>query len=135
MGQPEVDVVRRLFDAFNRQDLQGQLELLGEGYEWRPAFTGGGLLEGSVYRGREGYTRYWREQAETWASIDLDVEEFRDLGDRVLVLAHIRATGRSSGVAVDQPFGGIWTVREGELVEGRAYRTSDDALRAATRPS
>ncbi|MGZ8649435.1 MAG: nuclear transport factor 2 family protein [Solirubrobacteraceae bacterium] len=129
-----MEVVRGLFEAFNRRDLEGQLELLSEDYEWHPAFTGGGLVEGSVYHGREGFKRYWREQAETWAEIKLEVEELRDLGHRVLALAHIHALGRVSGLEVDQRFGGIWTFRGAELVEGRAYRTGDVAHAPHRRP-
>ena len=135
MSDAHVDVIRGLFDSFNRQDLEGQLEPISDEYEWRPAFTGGGLVEGAVYRGREGYRRYWRDQAETWEHIELTLEELRDLGDRVLVLARIHAIGRTSGVEVDQRFGGIWTFRDGKLVEGRAYRTSDEAVHAAAERS
>lgn len=84
MSEAQVEVVRGLFVAFNRRDLEGQLELLSEDYEWHAAFTGGGLVEGSVYHGREGFKRCWRDQAETWAEIKLEVQELRDLGHRVL---------------------------------------------------
>ena len=130
-SRARVELIRRFFDAFNRKDIEAQLEPLGEDYEWRPAFTGGGLVEGSVYRGRDGYRRYWREQAETWAEIQLELDEVRELGECVLVLAHIHAVGRASGVEVDQPFAGIWRFDGDRLVAGRAYRTRDEALRAA----
>lgn len=131
MAQSKLDVIRKLVDSFNRRDLDAQLELLTDDYEWHPAFTGGGLLEGNAYRGHEGYRRYWQALAETWATISLEIEELRDLGDRVLALARIHAIGRVSGVEVDQPFGGIWKLRDGKLAAGRAYRTQDEALRAA----
>jgi ketosteroid isomerase-like protein len=115
-------VVERLFEAFNRGDVQAQLALLHEDYEWRPAFTGGGLLEGRAYSGHDGYLRYLEQQSETWAEIQLDLEEMKDLDrERVLGLASIRACGHH-GVPVEQPFAGVWTVREGKLVAGRAFR-------------
>jgi ketosteroid isomerase-like protein len=131
MSASNVEVIRRMFDAFNRNEVEPQIEPMSDDYEWRPAFTGGGLVEGNVFRGIEGYRRYLRELEETWSSIELEIDEVRDLGDSVLVLAHIRAIGRASGAEVDQPFGGIWTFADDKLVRGHAYRTRDEALRAA----
>lgn len=131
MSDAHVDAIRGMFAAFNRKDIDPQVELLSEDYEWRPAFTGGGLVERNVFHGRDGYRRYLRELEDTWASVELEIDEIRELGDSVLVLARIHAIGRASGVEVDQPFGGIWTFVDGELVKGQAFRTRDAALRAA----
>ncbi len=60
-----------------------------------------------------------------------EIEEMRDLGGSVLVLAQIHAVGRASGVEVQQRFGGIWTFGGDKLVKARAYRTQDEAVRAA----
>lgn len=127
-------LLREFFDRFNRGDVEGQLAMLGADYDWRPAYTGGGLVEGQVFRGPEGFRRYLVELTETWSEIKLEIEELRELGSRVLVFARIRAVGRASGVTVDQRFGGIWTIRSGKFVDGRAYETRDEARVAAGLP-
>lgn len=124
-------LVRELFDAFNRGDVSAQIALLHEDYRWRPAFTGGGLVEGRSYRGHEGFREYLSQQSETWAEIQLAIEETRDLeDDSVLVLARIHARGHH-GVTVEQPFGGIWTIRDGKFSSARVYPSREAAKTAA----
>lgn len=124
-------LLREFFDRFNRLDVEGQLEMLASDYDWRPAYTGGGLVEGEVYRGPEGFRRYLAMLAETWSEIKLEIEELHELDERVLVFARIHAIGRASGVPVDQRFGGIWIIRGGKFVRGRAYETREEAKLAA----
>ena len=125
------ELVRQLFDAFNRGDVPAQIALLHEDYDWRPAFTGGGLVEGRSYTGHEGFREYLSQQSETWAEINLTIEEMQDINDAsVLVFAKIHARGHH-GVSVEQPFGGIWTLREGRFSRAHVYSTREAAKAAA----
>jgi uncharacterized protein len=90
-----------------------------------------GTVEGGSYRGREGLARYFRESEETWSELNVSAEEFRDLGDTVLVLGRMEGRGRSSGVRVDTPYTMIVEFREGKISRSRAYLDHDEALRAA----
>ncbi len=54
MSRENVEIVRRLFDAFNRQDANSVSELWTLDAEWRPAYIGGGLLEGPRSVGARG---------------------------------------------------------------------------------
>ena len=49
------------------------------------------------------------EPRETWRAFRLLAGEFRDLGDRVLVLGRQEARGRGGGVQVDTPWG-VFTI-------------------------
>jgi hypothetical protein len=56
----------------------------------------------------------------------------RDLeDDRVLVLGHIHARGRTSGAEVSSPIGHLFELREGRVLRGWAYPSHEQALRAA----
>jgi ketosteroid isomerase-like protein len=66
MSQENVEVVRRLVEAFNVQNFAAARAVLTDDVEWRPAYTGGGAVEGTVYRGHAGFGRYLEELAETW---------------------------------------------------------------------
>lgn len=103
MSSENTDLVRRLLEAFNDLDVDTMPELWTPDGEWRPAFTGGGLVEGTVYRGHAGITEYLETQGETWESIVVALREtIADLGDRVLVEVQVNAIGRASGVPVEQ---------------------------------
>src|SRR5919108_5278662 len=60
-----------------------------------------------------------------------DPEEFRDLGNQVVVLGTAFARGRQSGVAVEQQ--GAWSaeVRDGQSVRFRSFSDQREALEAA----
>jgi ketosteroid isomerase-like protein len=89
-------------------------------------------LEGHVYRGHAGF-RQWIEDLDTdWEYFETCPEEFRDLGDRVLILGHWRARGRASGVELEHQ-SGCWLVHlnGGKVVRQQTYTDPRDALKAA----
>jgi ketosteroid isomerase-like protein len=57
--------------------------------------------------------------------------EFRDLGDRVLVLYRLHVRGRDSDLEIDQPAGAVYELRDGKIVRARSYLTRREALEAA----
>lgn len=81
--------------------------------------------------GREGMSRYFAESEETWETFNASAEEFRDLGDRVLVLGRMRGRGRASGVEVDTEYAMVVEFRVGRVCRSRGYLDRGEALRAA----
>ena len=131
MSQENVEVVRRLFDAFNRQDPDGVDDLWTVDGEWWPAYIGGGLLEGTVFRGRDGLAEFIELQSETWASVVAEPLETYDLGNRVVVQVHVSAEGRASGIPVDGVTWNVFEFREGRVAAGRVFISKEEALEAA----
>jgi len=129
MAQANVEIVKRLMDAVNRRDVDTLAEVTTTDLEWFPVFAA--RVEGDPYRGREGIETFLREVDETWEEFLPVPEEYRDLGDRVLGLGRLRTRGRSSGVPVDSPWGGIYDLRGGEVSRIRTYLDHDEALKAA----
>jgi ketosteroid isomerase-like protein len=87
--------------------------------------------EGELLRGREGVAeamRVWRGAFDNWTH---EVDELRDLGDRVLVFSHERGRGRGSGAIVDQDDFHLVTLRDGEIVHWKLFLDRDQALEAA----
>ena len=90
-----------------------------------------GSLEGGGIRGRESVQRYYEMLDETWEEFRLVAEEFRDLGDRVLVLGRTEGRGRGSGVPVDAPYAAIFEFRDGKMCRSQGYLDHGEASRAA----
>jgi ketosteroid isomerase-like protein len=61
----------------------------------------------------------------------LEPEEFRDLGDDVLLIGRLYARGRESGVEIDPPIAWLATLREGRAVRMRGYLNIQEVLEAA----
>ena len=74
---------------------------------------------------------YFREVEETWEGYRLQIDEFRDLDERVLALGRIEARGRGSGLQVKTPWACIFDFRDGKMSSARAYLVHAEALHAA----
>ena len=130
MSHENVEVVRRLFEAFNRQDAATAAALWTPDGEWRPAYFGGGLLEGAVFCGPEGAAEFVRLQAETWEAVVAKPVEMRNLGGTVLVEVHLSAVGRGSGVPVEEVTWNVFEILDGRLSSGTVYTSKEQALKA-----
>jgi ketosteroid isomerase-like protein len=86
---------------------------------------------GDGYLGREGTERYLEEISDTWSEFRAIAEEYRDLGDRVLLLGRFEGRGKGSGVPVDAQLGTLYDFRDGKMLRSRVYLDHGEALRAA----
>ena len=127
MSQENVEIVRRVFDAFNRRDTASFLELLDPDVEWVPILA---VLEGRVYRGHEEVRVWIKELATDWEFFEVDYEELRDFGGRVLVSGHWHARGRASGVEVENPGTYLYEIKGGKVVSMRTFTDRAEALEA-----
>ena len=94
----------------------------------------GGAFPGlaPVYRGREGALELWNALRGPWDNQDLHlaVERIEDLGETVVVLLTMRASGGASGVPVGIQWARVITVGGGDQ-RIHSYASWDDALQAA----
>ena len=127
MSQENVDVVRRSVEAF--PDLEETLLYVHQEGELHSAIVGG--AEGNIYRGHAGFRRWFADSFESFEQLTNEWTEFRDLGDRVLALGHVKARGRGSGMEIDSPMGWVFTVRHGKLVKAEGFLSRAEAFAAA----
>jgi ketosteroid isomerase-like protein len=104
-------------------------ELATPDFEWYPAIVR--TLDGGGYRGREGVEKFAADTRENWEELQSLPEEFRDLGDRVLVLGRLKGRGKGSGAPVDTPDAGILDSRGDRIWGLRVYLDRAEGLRAA----
>src|SRR3954452_24324286 len=84
--------LRDVNDAWNRGDADAMFALLDPDFEWHTTGAVPGL--DPVYRGREGWRKFDRDFREPWASLQVLVDEFRQIDDKVVALANFHARGR-----------------------------------------
>jgi ketosteroid isomerase-like protein len=130
MAQENVDIAKRVIDAFNRRDVESFFALAVPDFEWFPAMAG--AVEGSGYRGRDGIEKYLVDIGDAWEEYRVLAEEFRDLdGERVVMLGRIEGRGRGSRAWIDSPTGTIFEFLNGKMSRVRTYLDHGEALRAA----
>ena len=126
MSQENLEIARSVFDRWNA----GEREFPDE--EIHPDVVLVSRIVGKVVRGRAGVRRYVREIDEQFDQWNLVIEDWRDAGDCVAALGHIRLHGRRSGVAFDQPVGILFEIRGGQLLRFETFLDEPaEALKAA----
>ncbi len=126
MSQANLALARNAVAAFNRRDVPALVELTTDDFQW---MTWTGTVESTVYDGAEGLAAYFQD-ADVWEVLNLDAQEFRDLGDKVLVVGMFHARGGGSGAELRAPYYSAFFVREGKLARVHSFRTEDEALAA-----
>jgi uncharacterized protein len=129
MSEENVEIVRKAAGAVNRRDTEAMLPYADPEVEVQSAIIGG--AEGNTYRGHDGVRRWIAESDDTFEELQIEVEEWRDLGEDVLVIGRLWARGRESGVEIDSPIAWLMTLRGGKVVRARGYLHVQEALQAA----
>ena len=125
----EGEIVRKALAAFNAGDNDLVLASFDPDVE---LVTVRAVLEGSEYRGYDGFRRFVADMAEDWDTFHPEPDEVRELGGgRVLVLGHLQARGKASGMEVDSTAAWLCDVREGRITRVRFYKDEQAALEAA----
>jgi ketosteroid isomerase-like protein len=128
MSQQNVEIARRGFEAWQRDDFDAWLSYIDPDVEWLTAIERGLGRAGNVFHGHEGMREFWSlwrtEVDDFWAESD----EIRDLGgERVLHLAHIQFRGRASGIMVESHLALVVTIRDGKIVRSEDYLSHKEA--------
>lgn len=126
MSEENVEVVRRMVEAFNSDDPRQAFPSFHPEVEFTTAFT-----EGKTYVGLDGMRQYGADLSAVWENWHSEDDRFVDGGeDRVVWLYRIVGQGKGSGVPVDQPVAIVWTLRDGLIWRGHALLDHREALEA-----
>jgi ketosteroid isomerase-like protein len=128
MSRENVEIVRRGVDAFRRAAWEESVNLMAPEVEWHDAPD---LPGARRYRGREGVLAQWRGMAEALDDFTVEVDEFFDAGDDVVVFLTSRGRGRISGIEVSRKLAQVCTVRDGQVIKIVGYDNRAHALEAA----
>jgi len=90
-----------------------------------------GWPEQQLYEGVVGAEAFLTDWTAAWDEWELDVEDVRDAGEKVVVLVRQRGRSKTAGMPVDMSFAQVWTIRDGEQTRMEMYSDRDEALNAA----
>jgi uncharacterized protein len=132
MSESNVQILKAMFDAFNKGDLAGALESADPAIEAEPS---GAFPDQAALRGHEGVFRFFAMFLEAWDEYHAEPVEFIDAGDDVVVMVHQRARGKGSGVVIESDMFQVWTFRGGKAVRVRVRNSKEEALRLSQETS
>jgi ketosteroid isomerase-like protein len=127
MSRENVEIAWGAYAAFNRRDFDAALETLDAEIEWHQITQ---FPDRMVYRGRdEVRDRFWNEQlVEQFGDFRINVEEFIDAGDHVVMIGEIVAHGTTSGLDFRLRVVNVLEMRQGKTV--RAYDVAGTSVPA-----
>ncbi len=118
MSEYDVQALRRIYAAINRDDLDELAADVAHDIEWslpEPVPWGG------IHHGPDGiraFATVFRDHIEgTWA----DPDDFLEAQDRVVVLGRLRGRARETDQEFEVEFAHVWTLTDGVASHLRAY--------------
>ena len=90
-----------------------------------------GWPDQQIYPGPEGANQFIAEWADAWDDWELEVEDYIDAGERVVVIVNQRGRSKATGIPVDMRFAQVWSLRDGQAIRMQMYASAEEALEAA----
>ena len=122
MSEENVQIIRRGYEHFLATgELRAHPDLV-----WDVSRLG--WPDQQVYRGIEEAARFLDEWVARWDDWALEVEDFVDAGERVVVILIQRGRSKTTGISVEMRFAQAWTLRDGQTIRMQMYASVDEAL-------
>ncbi len=127
MSQENVDAIRAAVETMNRRDIEGVIALMDPGVRFEHRLA---ALQGN-FVGVDGVRRWFADLVEHFDAWQVHCPDIRDLGDRVLALGTIHATGRGSGAETELPLTVVARFSDGRITHFTDFGDKAQALEAA----
>ena len=128
MSRENVEIVRHVVEAFNRDDPEAALAWLAPDLEWHDLPD---LPDAEVHHGHTGFLRAFEQFFAELEDYRVNVNEIIDHDEQIVVCPRIIGRGRGSGARFEQRVFGVLTVRNRLVVRAVWFRTRVEALQAA----
>ena len=127
MSEENVELVRSMYEAFNRRDWDSAFSLAVPEFE----FTLKRGPSAGSHRGREEVQRVIEDQASAFDLWIIEPEEFFERGDVVVAFVKFRLQPKGSAAEFEIRIGALWTIRDGKLLSAEGFPEREKALEAA----
>ncbi|HEY6654680.1 MAG TPA: nuclear transport factor 2 family protein [Solirubrobacterales bacterium] len=130
MSEKNVGVAREIVEAWNTGGLDALLKFCPEDVVWCPFAEWPDGAE--PRRGHAGVRELMAAWIDNFDGYQVEIQEIRDLDNRVLVRGEMTGLAKGTGVPIRQPLGWVCSdFREGQIGEVRFFLTWDETLESA----
>lgn len=121
--QANVEICRRMLQAFNREGIQGVMPYFADDVEvYDPDLPAG------RYRGLDAARKVIEQLISGFVKVEVRDFELLPAGDRVVALIHTRARGDRDDLQVEMRDAHTMTFRDGKIAYWRLYLDQGEAL-------
>jgi ketosteroid isomerase-like protein len=127
VSQANVDIVRGMYEAFQAGDAERALAQ----FDRDVLVEAPGRVDTGAGRGPEAVSALvgsWVGAFDDWSE---EIEEVRDLGDQVCVVATQRGRGKETGLSVEYRYAVLYEIRGDKIARMTLHPDTDSALEAA----
>jgi ketosteroid isomerase-like protein len=130
MSQENVETVRDHYAATNVGDFALAMRYYADEVEL--VVSDNAFLEPGTFKGKDAVGQWFGDWFRNFRrGYQFDLEEVRDLGELVLVVARHHGRGRTSGAEVRGTTAYLYGVREGKIARLEMYASRSEALETA----
>jgi ketosteroid isomerase-like protein len=129
--EQNIQVVKRLFEAFSKGDIQGALNTFAENVDFQSPVTRHAEPQISWAKPRHSpgeVAAFFKEMAEKMQVRSMEPIEFTAQGDRVAVEGKNTGIVKSTGRSYEHDWAMVFTIRDGKIVRHRHYYDTADLL-------
>jgi uncharacterized protein len=129
MSDENVEIVRRVFEAFNSRDWATWESHHHPDFEWSdpPEFPGG-----STHHGVGSVRRFMDDVLETGDEWRVEIDGIESVGEnRVLMRGRSVLVGRASRIPMEDPLFQLFELKQARVSRVQTFRSSEEALAAA----
>jgi ketosteroid isomerase-like protein len=127
MSRDNVELVRRGYEAFNRQDFEAWLDFLDPQVEFREMVL---TPDAATYHGRDAVRTWLKSGQDAFAEVKFRIERTIDGGDAVVAAVRVQGRGAGSGAEFETHIAHASRWRNGRAVFVAAYPELRQALEA-----
>ncbi len=129
MSQENVEIIRRVYEPFNRGDFDALLPSYDPEVE---LYTGIRTPDQDTrYSGHQGMKEFFRGATEAWETVTVEPKEMIECGDnRILAIDRWQFFGRE-GIEIDVELPTLYSFRDGLIVRIDGFTDKSEALKAA----
>ena len=128
MSKQNAEIVREMYGAFNRGDIDAALRLLHPQPELYQAPE---VVDAEAYVGLEAFLRGMTLFMDEWDDARLEPQDVDEVGDFVLMRVRVSGRGKTTGLELSTQFFHAWAFRDGKPWRCFVRSTRDAALEAA----
>lgn len=125
-----MELVKRLFEAFNRRDAETIAAICDPGMEFISP-TAEAVGRNVPYTGPAGLREYLADVVQSWEELLVTSGTVEQRGDRLLVRGRVYARSHELGIR-DMPIAWVWEVRGGRFVRGEVFPDPEEAVACFT---
>ena len=119
----EVALVRAIYAAFARRDIEGMLQHVAEDCVLDLPGTAERVGRSAPYRGPEGVREYFADAQRVWTELTLHADDIRAAADGVVVFGHVEALHGDELLRTRVIW--LWELRAGKAVRVSANQLGE----------